>query len=184
MEFNPSVITEEGQALIAAALAGDINIVFTKIVTGDGTHSPDEDLSQLTELTSPKQEFPLTAKEILNSSTIHLKYIVSNVNPDSTPLTVGYYVKELGLYAKSDQEGAEEILYAVATAVDGSADWLPPYNELQPSTITMDWYTAVGNASTVTLETPNRTYIYDDTTTDKYVIGINNGLLYIEEVEE
>ncbi len=184
MEFNPSVITAAGQALIAEAIAGNLNIIFTKIETGDGTHAAGEDLTQITELVSPKQEFPLTSKEVLNQNTVHLKYIVSNVNPDETPLTQGYYVKELALYAKSDQQGATEILYAVTTAIEGKADWLPPYNELQPSNITMDWYTAVGNASTVSLEAPNRMYLYDDSTTDKYVIGINNGLLYYEEVNE
>ena len=162
MEFNPSVITTAGQALIAEAIAGNINIIFTKIETGDGTHAEGEDLSQLTQLTSPKQQFPLTSKEVLNSNTVHLKYIVSNVNPDQTPLTTGYYVKELGLYAKSDLVGATEVLYAVATVIEGRADWLPPYNELQPSTITMDWYTAVGNASTVTIQDGASAYALAD----------------------
>ena len=162
MEFNPSVITTAGQALIAEAIAGNINIIFTKIETGDGTHAEGEDLSQLTQLTSPKQQFPLTSKEVLNANTVHLKYIVSNVNPDQTPLTTGYYVKELGLYAKSDLVGATEVLYAVATVIEGRADWLPPYNELQPSTITMDWYTAVGNASTVTIQDGASAYALAD----------------------
>lgn len=162
MEFNPSVITTAGLALITEAMAGNLNIIFTKIETGDGTHAAGEDLTQITELVSPKQEFPLTSKEVLNQNTVHLKYIVSNVNPDQTPLTQGYYVKELALYAKSDQQGATEVLYAVTTAIEGKADWLPPYNELQPSTITMDWYTAVGNASTVSIQDGASAYALAD----------------------
>lgn len=152
MEFNPAVITTKGHALITEALAGNSNIIFTKIVTGDGVHVAPEDISQLTELASPQQEFPLSSKEIINDNTVHLKYIVSNINPDSTVLETGYFVKEVGLYAKADTQGAEEILYSVTTAIENKADWLPPYNGLQPSTITMDWYTAVANASNVTIQ--------------------------------
>lgn len=184
MEFNPSVITAAGQALIAEAIAGNLNIIFTKIETGDGTHAASEDLTQITELVSPKQEFPLTSKEVLNQNTVHLKYIVSNVNPDETPLTQGYYVKELALYAKSDQAGATEVLYAVTTAIEGKADWLPPYNELQPSTITMDWYTAVGNASTVSIQDGASAYALADDLGQKDDLQTENKGNLVEAVNE
>ena len=60
---------------------------------------------------------------------------------------------------------------------------MPAYNDLLPSTITVDFLTEVANASSVTIEAPNQMYLYDETTGDKYVLGIENGLLYYEEVE-
>ena len=43
--------------------------------------------------------------------------------------------------------------------------------------------TEVANADEVVITTPNQTYLYDQTTGDKYVLGVDNGLLYFEEVE-
>jgi len=111
-----------------------------------------------------------------------VKFIITNYKSESEYLTQGYYVREIGLYAQDPDEG--EILYAIATAVSGHEDYLPSYNDLLPSTITIDMLTEVANADTVTIEAPNKMYLYDDTTGDKYVLGVENGLLYYEEVEE
>ena len=62
--------------------------------------------------------------------------------------------------------------------------YMPAYNDLLPSTITMDFLTEVANATDVTIVTPNSMYLYDQTTGDKYVLGVDKGLLYYEEVEE
>jgi len=43
--------------------------------------------------------------------------------------------------------------------------------------------TEVANADTVTIEAPNQMYLYDQVTGDKYTLGVENGLLYYEEVE-
>ena len=61
---------------------------------------------------------------------------------------------------------------------------MPAYNDLLPSTITMDFLTEVANATDVNIVTPNSMYLYDQTTGDKYVLGVDKGLLYYEEVEE
>ena len=76
------------------------------------------------------------------------------------------------------------ILYALAVGVANQWDYMPAYNDLLPSTITMDFLTEVANATDVTIVTPNSMYLYDQTTGDKYVLGVDKGLLYYEEVEE
>ena len=48
----------------------------------------------------------------------------------------------------------------------------------------MDFLTEVANGTDVTIVTPNSMYLYDQTTGDKYVLGVDKGLLYYEEVEE
>ena len=61
---------------------------------------------------------------------------------------------------------------------------MPSYNNLLPSTITIEMLTEVANASTVTIEAPNKMYLYDDNTGDKYQLGVEDGILYFEEVAE
>jgi len=61
---------------------------------------------------------------------------------------------------------------------------MPSYNNLLPSTITLEFLTEVSNAANVTIVAPNETFLYDKATGDKYVLGIENGLMFYEEVEE
>lgn len=62
-------------------------------------------------------------------------------------------------------------------------DYMPAYNNLLPSTITVNFLTEVSNASEVTIEAPNQYFLYDQVTGGKYTLGVENGLLYFEEVE-
>lgn len=98
---------------------------------------------------------------------------------DSGNLKNGYYVREIGLFAQDPDEG--EILYAIAIGVENQWDYMPAYNDLLPSTITIDFLTEVSNAESVTIVTPNRTYLYDESNGDKYVLGVENGLIYIQK---
>ena len=88
------------------------------------------------------------------------------------------------LMTKNLRPDEGEILYALAVGVANQWDYMPAYNDLLPSTITMDFLTEVANATDVTIVTPNSMYLYDQTTGDKYVLGVDKGLLYYEEVEE
>ena len=159
-EYRNAVTTRKGLALIAKAIAGQCNISFTKIEAGDGAYDDDEDTSKATSLKSKKQEFPISAKEVFNQSTVRLKYIVSNVNLDGSPLVEGYSVKEVGLYANDPDEG--EILYAIAVAVNDKWDHLPAYNGLLPSTITMEWYAEVANANEVEIVAKPGAYVLQE----------------------
>jgi hypothetical protein len=110
-----------------------------------------------------------------------VKFIITN-KQDSGNLANGYYVKEVGIFATDPDEG--EILYAIAIAVENQWDYMPAYNDLLPSTITVDFLAEVSNADEVTITAPNEMYLYDQATGDKYVLGVENGLMYFEEVEE
>ncbi|MBE6014706.1 MAG: phage tail protein [Lachnospiraceae bacterium] len=180
--FNEAVLTEKGIALLAKAQAGLTTITLTKAASGDGSYTEGEDISKQTALKSQKQEFSINTVMVQNVSNVFVKFIITNYKSETEYLTHGYYVKEIGLFATDPDEG--EILYAIATAVTDQWDYLPAYNDLLPSTITIEMLTEVANADTVTIEAPNKMYLYDDTTGDKYVLGVENGLLYYEEVEE
>lgn len=180
--FNEAVLTQKGIALLAKAQAGG-TITLTKAVSGAGEHASSENLSACTALKDKRQEFALTSVKVQNQTNVYVKFVMSNAEDRSgNSLATGYYVKEVGIYAKGSD--GVEVLYAIATGVANQWDYMPSYNDLLPSTITVEFLTEVANASEVTIEMQNNMYLYDDTTGDKYLLGINNGLLYYEEVAE
>ena len=145
-EFNAAVLTAGGIELNAKVQSGRCSIAFTKAATGDGSYEDGEVLITRTELKSKKQEFLISSLSVVNESTTVLRFIVTN-HSNTEDLKHGYYIKEEGIYAEDPDKG--EILYAIATAVENEWDYMPAYNNLLPSTNTMDFYTEVSNASDV-----------------------------------
>lgn len=149
-QYSRATLTDAGVQIARRMMDDDtITMTFTGIASGDGNYSTGEDITARTALKNQIQFFPLSSKKVTSDNVLHLKYIISNVNPDDTPLTVGYYVREIGIYAQVDSEPA--VLYAIAIADSATADYLPEYDSLQPSTITMDWFLTVGNAENVSI---------------------------------
>ena len=149
-QYSRATLTDAGVVLARRMMDDDsLHLTFTGIATGDGHYSTGESLAAKTALKSQKQFFPLSAKKVTEEQVVQLKYIISNVNPDGTPLTVGYYVREVGVYAQIGNETA--VLYAIAIADEDAADYLPEYDELQPSTITMDWFVTVANTQNISI---------------------------------
>lgn len=149
-QYSRATLTDAGVQIARRMMDDDtITMTFTGIASGDGSYSTGEDIAARTALKNQIQFFPLSSKKVTSDNVLHLKYIISNVNPDDTPLTVGYYVREIGIYAQVDSEPA--VLYAIAIADSATADYLPEYDSLQPSTITMDWFLTVGNAENVSI---------------------------------
>ncbi len=180
--FNQAVLTTKGIALLAKAQAGRCTISLTKAVSGNGSYTAGEDLASRTALKNQMQEFAINTVIVQNTTNVYVKFIITNYPDAQHALATGYYVREIGLYATDPDEG--EILYAIATAVTDQWDYMPSYNNLLPSTITIEMLTEVANASTVTIEAPNKMYLYDDNTGDKYQLGVEDGVLYFEEVAE
>lgn len=197
--FNSAVLTAKGINLLAKAQAGQTTIEFTKAATGNGSYATGESLVSRTALKAQKQTFPISKISIVNESTVYLKFIISNQQTGGN-LKNGYYVKEVGIFATDPDEG--EILYAITTAVTDQWDYLPAYNDLIPSTITMEFYTEVDNASTVYIQAgggayvteedleefaakhlDDKVYLTDQTTGERYTLGIDNGAVYVEEAE-
>ena len=149
-QYSRATLTDAGVVIARRMMDDDsLHLTFTGIASGDGQYSAGESLAAKTALKSQKQFFPLSSKKTTSDQVVQLKYIISNVNPDGTPLTVGYYVREVGVYAQINSEAA--VLYAIAIADENTADYLPEYNELQPSTITMDWFLTVANTLNISI---------------------------------
>lgn len=140
--WNSSVLTKDGLALLTKAQAGKTTIQITKAATGSGSYSESEDLTDKKDLKTKKQVLAINNKEIKNQSTVTLKIVISNKD-----LTAGYEIKEFGIYATDPDKG--EILYSIATAK--TSDYMPAYNNVIPSVLTMYYHLEVSNAENVTI---------------------------------
>ncbi len=156
-EFHEAVLTRKGAALLAKAQAESKTIAITKAVTGNGEYAAGENLAQLTELRSKKQEFAPTTVRRQNDTNVFVRFTITNFD-GTTGLKHGYYVTEIGLMANDPDEG--EILYAIATAE--VADFLQAYNNLLPATIGVEFLIEVDNADNVTITTELSAYATND----------------------
>lgn len=143
--FKKAVITDKGLALVNKVQTGITNLEFTKISTGDGDYGDSEDLTKVTDLKEKKQDFTLSSISIIDNDTAKIRTVIGNQG-----LETGYYIKEIGLYAQDPDEG--EILYSVSTAYEEQWDYLPAESEMNLATITLDVFSSIANASTVTIK--------------------------------
>lgn len=158
--FNECVLTNKGIALLAKVQDEQCKLVLTKAATGDGSYVDGEDLASKTALKSQKQEFSFSSKAVQNSSTLYLKFVITNNPEGGMPLATGYYIKEIGIFATDPDDG--EILYAIATAVTDQWDYMPAYNGAMPATNTVEMFTEVSNAEEVTLEASQTLYALEE----------------------
>lgn len=142
-QFSQLIITSKGQALIAKMIAGEGNIEFTKISTSAAEYDLD-DLEVLTSLSDVKQTSLISKVTRTNNVAIKAEAAFTN-----TELTVGYYMRTLGLYAVDPDDG--EILYAVTIETSGNC-YMPPYNGVTVSGAYVQLVTTVGNADSVSLD--------------------------------
>lgn len=177
--FRKAVITNKGLALVNKVQTGAAVLKFKRIVTGAGSHEELEDLSGSTALKDKRQEFLLSSISVVDSDTVKLRSVISN-----DTLEQGYYIKEIGLIADDPDEG--EILYSIAAAVEGQWDYLPAKTEVSPATITLDLFSSVANAETVTIQGGTGAYAAAEDlellkeTVEKY---INAGPIVVTEEE-
>ena len=120
--------------------------------------------------------------------------LITNLDPVTRKVLVkqGYYINEMGLYAKpAGEPDSAEVLYSITVTAGENGDFMPPYNGYNPAQIIQDYFATVNNSAEVTIvstgaallaEDANK--IRDDTTLQKYKLGIDNGLIYIQEVDE
>ncbi len=139
--FSNTIITKKGHALVAKGMAGE-PINFTKVRTSDYDYPTNTNFENLTVLGSIKQTVDISAVNIENESTVRVKAAILN-----TDVTSGYYIKNIGLYANDPDEG--ELLFSITTAT--TADFIPAYNGVNTSVLTVDLLTTVSNSGNVNL---------------------------------
>ena len=141
--FSKLVITKNGQSLIAKVLADNKKMEFTKISTSSKSYEL-EDLKKLNVLDEIKQTGSISHISRTNNTIVQVE-----TSYDNTKLTDGYFLRTIGLFAKTQDE--PEILYAVAIET-GNGVYMPAYNGTTISGINLQLVTTVGNADKVTFE--------------------------------
>ena len=110
-------ITTQGLALLAKAQTGT-EIVYTKIILGDGHLKEGQKPRDMTHVINGKVEMPVTKVVTTGAGTAVVGGVFNNDD-----LQQGFYYRELGLFALDPDEG--EILYSYGNAGD-NAEWIPP----------------------------------------------------------
>ena len=196
--FNNAVMTNAGARLLTRAQAGEIKIEFTRIATGNGSYTAAEKtldaLQKRTALKSLKNSYPLSDIDIFSDYSVKVTALITNQDPvtGQTLVNAGYYINEMGQSAKvKDGASSTEVLYSITTTAGDNGDFMPPYNGYNPAQITQDYFATVNNSAEVTINSTGAALlvedankIKDDATNQKYKLGIDNGLIYIQEVDE
>ncbi|WP_373757802.1 phage tail protein [Jeotgalibaca porci] len=141
-EFSKVVITKKGQALMAKLMSGSGKVEFTEIRVSETAYSESQ-LENLTALTNVKQTTAVSKVTRTNEVAVQVEGAVGN-----ELLSVGYYMRTIGLFAKDPQDGI--ILFAVTTAQQ--AGFMPPFNGKTTSGAHFKIVTTIGNSSNVTIQ--------------------------------
>lgn len=156
--FNNAIMTDSGAALLTRAQAGACKMEFTRIAVGDGIYTEKEKvpgiLQQQNELKSLRNAYALSDISVNNTYSVKVTALISNQDPvtGEALITSGYYINEMGLYAReADNEAAPEVLYSIAVVSGETGDFIPPYNGFNPVQIIQDYYATVNNSADVTL---------------------------------
>lgn len=133
--LTPS-LTDEGLAMIVRSINGE-TITFTKLVLGNGTPP---DLNNVTEMANPLLNVSFTDSEAEES------YLLLTGSVSSADIDTSFYGKELGVFAKIDDE--EEVLYAYRYS--DTADFYPASDSGRTLELTISVVVQVGIAENVT----------------------------------
>ena len=160
--FNHAVITNAGAALLTKAQAGQCRMMFTRLLTGDGTYSEEEQtlefLQQRDALKSGKASFAFSSMEMVSEHSVKATALITNSDPITQEVLIseGYFINELGIYAKeSDGDDSSEVLYCIVTTAGTNGDFMPPYNGYSPARIIQEFYLTVSNSAQVTVKLDN-----------------------------
>lgn len=170
-QYPQNVITKQGLAMIAESLATKKNLIFTKVVVGDGDAS-DRTFNAMEDVISPKMNLPVTSGVDEGNGQYLITATLSNNNVD-----VGFFPREVGLYAKVD--GKIEQLYSYTNG-GNNVGYVPD----KTTPIDSEIYkirTVIGNAKNVTVSLSDSTFVTRGELNRCVLIGSNT---YFKDVRK
>ena len=150
-QYPGITLTNAGLNMIAESQASGTALIFTNLKIGDGELADGEDIKALTSAKNPMLTAPIQSYKNQGDGQIKVRFVVSNAS-----LSIGFFARELGIYAKLGDNGAEQ-LYAYTNAgnlADYISDKSTPIDEQ-----IIDIYIVVANASGVTVVTDTSVYM-------------------------
>ena len=115
-QYDGMVLTNDGINLLAKCQLGQ-KIEFTKVLIGDGRETKRKTFQEMTALVNTKLALGIQNVDFVEDGRVDVTAII-----DNSGLEVGFFVREIGLFAK--QVGGADVLYAYTNAGD-YADYLP-----------------------------------------------------------
>lgn len=148
-QYPQNVVTKKGLAMIAESVATKKNLIFTRVVVGDG-NATGKSFNDMDAVISPKMELPVTAGINEGNGQYLITATLSN-----NKLDVGFFPREVGLYAKVD--GKQEMLYSYTNG-GNNVGYVPD----KTTPIDSEIYkirTVIGNAKNVTFKFVDSTFV-------------------------
>lgn len=148
-QYPQNVVTKNGLAMIAESVATRRNLIFTRVVVGDGD-ATGRNFNDMTSVISPKMELPVTSGVNEGNG----QYLITATLSNNT-LNVGFFPREVGLYAKVD--GKTEMLYSYTNG-GNNVGYVPD----KTTPIDSEIYkirTVIGNAKNITVNMSDSTFV-------------------------
>ncbi len=140
-EYNGLRLTTSGRVLLAKALAGTA-LHFTRVGVGDGALPAGTEIHTLTGLVHPLRDLPITGCRAIGTGEAEITCLLTNEG-----LTLGYWAREVGLFAQDPDLG--EVLYAYTNAGE-LADYIPAAGGADLVSVLLTIVTVVDQAANVT----------------------------------
>ncbi len=157
--FHNAVMTNGGAQLLTRAQAGELSIEFTRIVVGCGVYTNGEkamlSLQARAGLKEPKNSYPLSSVAAINQHSVEMTVLITNRDPATNGALIneGYYINEMGLYAKEKGGGDDtEVLYSIAVTSGEFGDFMPPYNGYSAAEIEQRYRATINNSEEITVQ--------------------------------
>lgn len=140
--YRAAIVTENGQNLIAQALANEKPLIFTSAKTSNYSYPVGTNVPALTGLQDVVQSVMPFDSKVLGGNVAQVSVRFDNDGVDQT-----YRIETIGLYAKI--EGGAETLFSVTQAT--TPDEMPVQSDISPSAYIYNIQHTVQNASQITL---------------------------------
>ena len=140
--YRAAIVTENGQNIIAQALANEKPLIFTSAKTSSYSYPVGTDVPALTGLQDVVQSVLPFDSKVLGGNVAQVSVRFDNDGVDQT-----YRIETIGLYAKI--EGGAETLFSVTQAT--TPDEMPVQSDISPSAYIYNIQHTVQNASQITL---------------------------------
>jgi hypothetical protein len=170
-QYPQNVVTKNGLAMIAESVATRKILIFTRVVVGDGD-ATGRNFNDMTSVISPKMELPVTSGVNEGNG----QYLITATLSNNT-LNVGFFPREVGLYAKVD--GKTEMLYSYTNG-GNNVGYVPD----KTTPIDSEIYkirTVIGNAKNITVNMSDSTFVTKGEL-DRYVSITSGG--YFKDVNK
>ncbi len=152
--YKNSIQTNVGKILENRVRNGEGTLEFTLIKTGSGQYTSDEEgnIRDAVDLKAARQSFPFSNIKLEHDRDfLSLESVIKNEN-----LEEGYYLTEIGIFARLAGGGEEAVLYCIGLVDE--PDYIPPYTNGKVYEIVLQTLIKCCDAEHVTIQYEDNTF--------------------------